>query len=85
VVAASGTKVLIVVWLMLLIIARAPLNLTTVLPGDGSKPLPWIVTSVPTVPLPGEKAVISGLVSTVKVEEAEAELPARSEIETKTV
>src|SRR3989338_648360 len=65
---------------MLVIMTCTPLNLTIVFPGAGSKPLPWIVTSLPNVPLPGDTAVITGPNTTENSLKAGvvSSLPARS-------
>jgi len=56
--ASAGTLVVIVVAFFTLNVAVTPLNLTVVAP---VKPLPLIVTGVPTAPLPGVNVVIDGL------------------------
>jgi hypothetical protein len=60
VVAPSGTDVTISVIVELMTAAGVPLKLTVLLTGAGSKSLPEIVTVVPTVPLDGEKLLMTG-------------------------
>jgi hypothetical protein len=61
VVAPDGTVVTISVLVALVTVAVTPLNLTTSLAIAVSKPVPVMVTFVPTEPLEGEKLVIEGV------------------------
>ena len=57
VLAPTGTTTTIIVGETLDIVAATPLNFTTLLEATELKPLPLIVTEVPTVPLAGKKSV----------------------------
>jgi hypothetical protein len=59
VVAPEGTLVVIWVAVEAVTVAVVPLNVTAFWLGVALKPVPWIVTEVPTVPLPGENSMIA--------------------------
>ncbi len=66
--APLGTAALILVALQLLIeVAVVPLNFTVLLPWVEPKPVPVIVTTVPMFPEVGDKLVIEGAATTVKL------------------
>jgi hypothetical protein len=67
VVAPLGTVVLILVALQLVTVAAVPLKLTVPLPCVEPKFVPVIVTAAPTAPLVGDKLVILGADTTVKL------------------
>ena len=67
VVADGGIVVVILVAELAVTIAAVPLNLTTLLPGVGSKLVPMIVTVAPTIPLVGVNDAITGGWMTVKL------------------
>jgi hypothetical protein len=67
VVAPAGTGALMLVVLQLVGVAAVPLNLTVLLPWVVPKFVPVIVIEVPTVPEAGERLVMPGAATTVKL------------------
>ena len=67
VVAPLGTGATMLVALQLVGVAAVPLNLTVLVPCVVPKFVPVIVTDVPTVPEVGDKVVMLGVASTVKL------------------
>jgi hypothetical protein len=67
VVAPAGTGTLILVELQLVGVPDVPLNLTVLLPCVDPKPLPLIVTEVPTAADVGERLDMLGAATTVKL------------------
>jgi hypothetical protein len=66
-VAPFGTATTMLVWLQLVGVAETPLKVTVLVPCDGPKLLPAIVTAVPTGPLLGVRLATFGGGVTVKV------------------
>lgn len=66
VVAPDGTGALMLVALQLVGVAVVPLNLTVLLPFVEPKPVPAIVTEIPTAAEAGERLVMLGAATTVK-------------------
>jgi hypothetical protein len=73
VVAADGTEVTIVLLVAALTTAAAPLNVTTLFAAVESKPVPDMMTAVPTEPLTGRNSVMVG--RTVKLFDEAAVMP----------
>jgi hypothetical protein len=67
VVAPVGTAVTMIVALQLVTVAVVPLNLTVLVPCVAPKFVPVTVTEAPTAPIFGDRLVIEGVVTTVKV------------------
>jgi hypothetical protein len=66
-VAPLGTGTTMLVSLQLLGVPATPLNVTVLLPWELPKPLPLIVTDVPTAPEVGDRLVIEGVGAEVTV------------------